>query len=413
MFAARDQENLVHAHNTTAASKPLNQGIRALHPKTPGPAKTPFRRALNDENKPLTLKGQKTVHKDGPSKLDKNAFVTPAPNRAPLGMKTTNAKGNALKTPAPQQSAKPEKSIKKPSTARRSAKSKIVVAPTEPVHADVLTQEAEDDDEPEYGYAPPPIVELPDPPMEFGYNQDFPQFQGKNMFKGYGEIYCTSPTDENGMSLRKKAEEETRKQWIEEMEREASKPPPMPSLPTEEELDAQVDAMILAGPKQSRVNTVKARSAAAALSKPTASLPSAAMKETKASEQKRKPLDSVGAPSVGRRTPLAVSKGTIGFPKAKPAASIIPKADQLRQKKTAQKPKVDQSQIHPKEFVRLYGQPPEESKMWFRLKEFELLEREVEGAELADELFDTDFFTSGSNDAVDDDDDVFQLPMPE
>lgn len=412
MLAARDQENLVHAHNTTAAGKPLNQGVRALHPKTPGPAKTPFRRALNDENKPLTLKGQKTGLKDGPSKLDKNAFVTPAPNRAPLGMKTTNAKGNVFKTPAPQQSAKPEKSNKKPSTARRSAKSKIVVAPTEPVHADVLTRQVEDD-EPEYGYAPPPIVELPDPPMEFEYNQEFPQFQGKNMFKGYGEIYCTSPTDENGMSLRKKAEEETRRKWMEDMEREASKPPPMPSLPTEEELDAQVDAMILAGPKQSRVDTIKARSAAAALSKTITSVPSVAMKETKASEQKRKPFGSVPEPSTTRRTPLAVSKGTIGFPKAKPAASIIPKADQLRQKKPAQKPKVDQSKIHPKEFVRLYGQPPEESKMWFRLKEYELLEQEVEGAELADELFDTDFFPSTSGAVDDDDDDVFQLPMPE
>lgn len=411
MLAARDQENLVHAQQASAAGKPLNQGIRALHPKTPGPAKTPFRRALNDENKPLTLKGQKTGLKDGPSKLDKNAFVTPAPTRAPLGMKTTNARGNAFKTPAPQQTTKLDKTVKKPSTARRSARSKITVAQSEPVQDDVLAQKA-DEAEPEYGYAPPPIVELPDPPMEFEYNQDFPQFQGKNMFRGYGEIYCTSPTDKDGVSLRKKAEEETRKQRMAELERQASEAPSMPALPSEEELDARVDAMILAGPKHSRVNTVKAKSAAEALSRPSSKVPSVAAKGTKASEQKRRPLSSAVEPNATKRAPLAVSRGTIGFPKAKPAPSIIPKADQLRQKKPAQKPKVDQSKIHPKDFVRLYGQPPVESNMWFRLKEYELLE-EAEGDDLADELFDTDFFPLSAKNDEEDEDDVFQLPMPE
>lgn len=77
MLALRDQENLVHTHQTTAAGKPLNQNIRALHPKTPGNLKTPFRAAKNDENKPLEFNGQKTALKGGPSKLDKNAFITP------------------------------------------------------------------------------------------------------------------------------------------------------------------------------------------------------------------------------------------------------------------------------------------------------------------------------------------------
>lgn len=410
MFAARDQENLVHAHQTTAAGKPLNQGIRALHPKTPGATKTPFRRAPNDENKPLTLKGQKTGLRDGPSKLEKNAFATPAPNRAPLGFKTTNAKGNAFKTPAPQQSTKLDKTVKKPSTARRSAK-KITVAPSEPVQNDVLAQ-LEEDSEPEYGYAPPPVVELPDPPMDLGYNDDFPQFQGKNFFAGYGEIYCTSPTDEHGVSLRKKAEEERRKQGMAEWEKEASVPPPVSALSTEAELGAEVDAMIAAGPKRSNIDTVKARSAAAALSKPSSRVPSVALKGTKASEQKRKPFSTVtdSAATTIRRAPPAVSRGTIGFPKARAAPSIIPKADQMRQKKV-QKPKIDQSKIHPKEFVRLYGQPPQESNMWFRLKEYELLE-EGQGDELADELFDTDFFPS-TTDGLGDEEDVFQLPMPE
>lgn len=90
MLAARDQENLVHSHQTTAAAKPLNQGARQLNPKTPGKRiKTPLKVPLNDENDPLAF-GKKTVKNNGSrgenmalsgkSGLggDKSAFVTPA-----------------------------------------------------------------------------------------------------------------------------------------------------------------------------------------------------------------------------------------------------------------------------------------------------------------------------------------------
>lgn len=425
MLAARDQENLVNAHQTTAAAKPLNQSTRALNPKTPSNLKTPFRASRNDENRPIEFKGQKTVLKDGPTKLDKNAFMTPLHQRerAPLGLKTTNAKTHAFKTPGPpQQSAKPGRTIIRPSSAKRSGRSKIVVAPAEPVHIDVLTEEEED--EPDYGYAPPPIKELPDPPIEFGYDETFPQFQGANMFKGYGEIYCRSPVDENGVSLRQKEEDEALKNFEEERMREASKPVHFPLLPTEEELDAEVDAMILTGPKgktnESRLDTVKARSAASLLSEPDRKLPSVATRPTKASAQKTKPTSraSPSKPSDStncRAPPAMVSKNTIGFPKAKQAPSIIPKRDHMRQKKSAPAATtVHQSKIHPKDFVRLYGQPPVESNMWFRLKEFELLEEEMkeEQDELSQELFDTNFFSCG-REYDDDDDEVFQLPMPE
>lgn len=59
MLAARDQENLVHSHQTAASAKPLNQGVRSLQPKTPGnkAPKTPFKCPLNDENNPLAFGG--------------------------------------------------------------------------------------------------------------------------------------------------------------------------------------------------------------------------------------------------------------------------------------------------------------------------------------------------------------------
>lgn len=92
MLAARDQENLVYSHQTNAAGKPLNQGIRGLQSKTPGQRapKTPFKAFPSDENNAVFIGAQKTGIKawnkgdenrlqtnknDG--KLDSNAFVTP------------------------------------------------------------------------------------------------------------------------------------------------------------------------------------------------------------------------------------------------------------------------------------------------------------------------------------------------
>ena len=83
MLAARDQENLVHGHQTVAASKPLNQGTRGLQPKTPGNKypKTPLKIPLNDENAPGGFGGKSGKGK-GLETGGKNAFVTP------MGMQT-------------------------------------------------------------------------------------------------------------------------------------------------------------------------------------------------------------------------------------------------------------------------------------------------------------------------------------
>ena len=87
MFAARDQENLVHGHHQVAASKPLNHSTRGLQPKTPGNKfpKTPLKLPLNDENalggfggksgKGKGLENMVTGKKG--ATFDKNAFITP------------------------------------------------------------------------------------------------------------------------------------------------------------------------------------------------------------------------------------------------------------------------------------------------------------------------------------------------
>lgn len=88
MFVARDQENLIHAQQTAAISKPLNQSNRQLQPKTPANKgqKTPFKGKLNDENNVLTfgagkqgLTGRRNQNGDGgkPGLGDKPPLVTP------------------------------------------------------------------------------------------------------------------------------------------------------------------------------------------------------------------------------------------------------------------------------------------------------------------------------------------------
>jgi hypothetical protein len=60
----------------------------------------------------------------------------------------------------------------------------------------------------------------------------------------------------------------------------------------------------------------------------------------------------------------------------------------------------------------LYGSPPVESDMWFRLKKYELLEEELakDNADIEEDLFESDFFPF-DNTKLDVED--FQLPMPE
>ena len=164
MLAARDQENLVHGYQAAAAAKPLNQGVRQGAPKTPGnkAPKTPFKVPLNDVNATFGVgkAGLKTVEKsnagfankkDGPS--EGNAFITPmAPrNRAPLGMKTTNAKAKAFQTPAPVIEKQAEKSAPRNASSR---KAKPRTSHLETAKVDVLADK-EDLEERDIEYMPP------------------------------------------------------------------------------------------------------------------------------------------------------------------------------------------------------------------------------------------------------------------
>ncbi|KAG9229441.1 hypothetical protein BJ875DRAFT_387346 [Amylocarpus encephaloides] len=98
----------------------------------------------------------------GKGALDKNAFITPVLGtraRAPLGMKTTNAKAKAFQTPVGSGPDKePEKTIQKQTSARR---------PKRVTHAETAKLEVHGDESPlrerelEVEYAPPPVKAIP------------------------------------------------------------------------------------------------------------------------------------------------------------------------------------------------------------------------------------------------------------
>ncbi|KAF2435045.1 hypothetical protein EJ08DRAFT_675472 [Tothia fuscella] len=220
--ALADQENAVHAHQTAAAAKPLNAGVKGLNAKTPGnrAPKTPFKIPLNDENalggpagKSILKTNGKggggdkvfgTVKKGGMGGDKNNVFVTPAGprNRAPLGAKTTNAR--ALQTPGlGGAEVSPEKSggLKTVSPRLRRAKVKVHQAEVVAVTGEVEEREREIE------YMPPRAKPLPDYPSddEFGPDKTFPQFNPENFTRGWASVYTT---DDNGVSFAAKRDAE-------------------------------------------------------------------------------------------------------------------------------------------------------------------------------------------------------------
>ena len=193
LLAQKDQENLTYGHQTAAAAKPLNQGNKALAPKTPGnkTAKTPFKLPLNDEN---GIEAAKTGLKKGKGNDDlftgpkktasnKNAFITPlAPKtRAPLGQKTTNAKAKPFQTPAPLQAD--NGLVKSQQNSVSARKPKLRISHTEPVKIDVLGANIEE--EPDIEYMPPRAKDLPDHPDEIDPNINLSMFENGAMRRDF------------------------------------------------------------------------------------------------------------------------------------------------------------------------------------------------------------------------------------
>ena len=188
MFAARDQENLIHGHQTAGAVKASNLG-RQTAPKTPSAnaPKTPFKVPLNDENNfgafgagksvlKTVGKGNENLKTGGKKPaFNADAYKTPIglsslklsnvadlfqAGRAPLGQKTTNAKTLALPTttfgPRDNDLAK---SRQKSASARKRG---LRISHAEPVKIDVLSDSLALDDELDIGVTHPRPKDLDD-----------------------------------------------------------------------------------------------------------------------------------------------------------------------------------------------------------------------------------------------------------
>lgn len=331
MFAARDQENLVHGHHQAAAAKPLNQSTRSLQPKTPGAKypKTPLKIPLNDENAPAGF-GGKSVKGKGLEGLtvkkgatfDKNAFVTPmgtrlpSPNvnrifnlteagprtRAPLGMKTTNAKAKAFQTPsgpAPAQDKDLDKTAPKQQTSAR--------RPKKLIHADSVKLEVHGDESPladrDVEYCPPRPADLPYESTDFPDNcLDYSVLKPGNLMKGIHKNY-RQQVDENGMSR---------------MEREADEAYQRSATKTDEQILKMMDEEWTVGDVPETFRHIRNK-------KPTI------LPDTKPSV--RRPLTDVKKPIIQSRGP-----GTLTSRNAASALSASLKPVPLQQKAVIKKP---------------------------------------------------------------------------
>ncbi|PYI10568.1 hypothetical protein BO78DRAFT_393988 [Aspergillus sclerotiicarbonarius CBS 121057] len=382
MLAVRDQENLVHSHQTVAASKPLNQGVRHLQPKTPRTRapKTPFKVPLNDENDPLAF-GKNTVkaggkQKDNVSLITKDAFVTPSADprhRAPLGMKTTNAKAKGLQTPAPPGgTVKPERTMKRGST-QRVKKFAPFVEQSQP---EAQTKPVEDD-VPDIEYMPPKPKDIPDIPDDITYDTTFPQFQPKNLARGLESVYGDNEIGPDGLTKRerkfqedsdacdKMVEEIIRKQvesigFEETYETVPSSEPPAGGA-TKHRMETRGMRAATGKPKYaSNIPTVRARDAAAALSGTQRSVPRtrpavlSKPRVTSALFPSKKPRSPTNPSSMRQGAATATSKSTVGYSRGREVSSNL-------HGKTSSpvKPEMEPKGIlSPETYLQPYGTPP-------------------------------------------------------
>ncbi|KAL1968513.1 hypothetical protein VTN77DRAFT_1723 [Rasamsonia byssochlamydoides] len=406
MLALRDQENLVHVQQTTAAAKPLNQGLRQLQPKTPGTRapKTPFKVPLNDENDPLAF-GKKTVKGNGlrnenTLKPAKDAFVTPLGprNRAPLGMKTTNAKAKGFQTPAPPgDTVKPEKTNRKSSTAQKVKKAAPVVQPSRTE----LLSKLKEDEVPDVEYAPPKPKELPDHPDDIIYDTTFPQFKGRNIARGWEKVYFHGEVGEDGLTQRErkfkeesiaydKLVDEMILKQVENMELRGINIREDPDEPCWEEIQQQrrEEQSAKENGKKTRarsVSTIKSREAAAALSQSSASRLNTVKSSTTSQSRKassliasrKKTPTPTNASSMRHAAATARSRTTLGYARGRSVSSRLQgKTTKAKEDKPASK-----SILAPEKYIELYGPPPVGSEMWTRCKEAGCLVNEEENTE--------------------------------
>ena len=210
ILAKQDQENAVYGRQQVAASKPLNQ----IPPKTPGTKAGKV--AFNDDNNLRQTQGKTISRRAGNENLFVGAtkgakeFATPAAgkNRAPLGVKTTNAKAKPFSTPALLLQVKDTEKAKTGSATRRN---KLKIAQSEPAKINVL--ESKEDDVPEIEYMPPRARDLPDVPEELENGINLSMFENGGMQRDFFKhMWHSKGTDGKSAAEREQEQDNIRDQ---------------------------------------------------------------------------------------------------------------------------------------------------------------------------------------------------------
>ncbi|EFR02373.1 hypothetical protein MGYG_05369 [Nannizzia gypsea CBS 118893] len=413
------QENLVNAHQAAAASKPLNQGTRHLPPKTPGklPPKTPFRLPLHDENRPLVfgkgmgagigkniLKGQdENATLQGKGKgAEKKALATPAGTmRAPLGMKTTNAKARAFQTPAPNMMM----GTIKQRSAKRGSTRKIKKAA--PLLAQVTQEKAvvavEEEPEREIEYMPPKPKPLPDDDGYITYDTTFPHLKGTNFARGWGKLYEDTSVGADGLTAKQRKEKELddayNKQIDELIQAQIDS---IGTLKLEVEGDnakGEVEesrpvsrATTTSERSERAVSTLRSKSAAQALAMDPkgsvrtrcsprlaakAAAKAAAAATAATTKQKKETTEPTNPSSMRHAAAVASSRSTLGYSKGREVLAALreepsqSKSSSRTSRSTSRKKdqkENDTDSLSPELYMQLYGPPAFGTEMWSRCK---------------------------------------------
>lgn len=225
-------------------------------------------------------------------------------------------------------------------------------------------------------------LELPDYPEDITYDTTFPQFKGANMTRGWQKIYYHGDIGEDGLTDRQRKFQEqmiASEKKIDEMIQKQVDDIDLRELLLEDKHEPLLEASSSKTYKKehtrsssamlpTRASTLKARNAAAALSRPgsSATTRSDTVRSSSAAVKTRKtPAPQTNVSNARHAVATASSRTTVGYSRGRSVSSALPNKPTT----TGKKPSQPKAIVSPETYVQLYGAPPVGSEMWARCEE--------------------------------------------
>jgi hypothetical protein len=232
-------------------------------------------------------------------------------------------------------------------------------------------------------------IALPDPPEDIPYDEDFPQFKGQNIARGWDTLYEDYTIGEDGLTRKERVWKEEQlvldkhmddmiREQFDNMELLGINVREFPDEPCCEEIGRAILEERMEKQKPMKPNaetvlsTVKSRNAAVALSqqrKPAVlakPIPNIRARTGFPSVMNlaRKPLAPSNSSSMRHAAAIAGSKTTLGYSKGRSVSSTVQEKPSIFD--TSQPPR--KGILSPAVYMELYGPPPFGSEMWSRCK---------------------------------------------